>query len=290
VTRRFRQFACIDWSGAATPLQPGIALAVCAEGSAAPMLVAPPARHWSRPAILYWLLARAEEQADMIVGVDFSAALPFDPDGGYFPGLADSPPNARALWRHVDMLCAGDPHLAAGGYVTHADLAPFFRVGAITGARFASSDGNGRLRVVERRAGSGHPAFCFNLVGAKQVGRSSLTGMRLLHQLGGRIPIWPFDDVPTRGPLLVEIYTSIAARAAGRPNGRAKMRTITATNDALAMLGSAPHPGTGTIDDHSSDAIVTAAWLRAVADQADLWHPAGLDAVRHTEGWTFGVS
>jgi hypothetical protein len=291
--RRFTRFACIDWSGAAGAQQKGIALAVCETGEEAPRLVPPPARYWSRASILDWLLARAEEQTDMIVGVDFSAALPFDGDreggGGYFPGLADMPRDARALWRHVDETCADDPHLGAGHYVRHGDLAPFFRLGATTGARFASADRNGRLRMVEREAGSGNPASCFNLVGAKQVGLSSLTGMRVLHRLAGRIPVWPFDDIPVGGPLIVEIYTSIAALAAGRAKGRAKMRTIEAMNAALARLGSAPAPGSGAIDDHASDAIVTAAWLRLAAADAALWSPPRLAAVRDTEGWTFGV-
>jgi hypothetical protein len=64
-------------------------------------------------------------------------------------------------------------------------------------------------------------------------------------------------------------------------------------NAALETLGSAPVPSTGPIDDHSSDAIVTAAWLRARAGDARLWAPAGLrddPSLVHTEGWTFGVS
>jgi hypothetical protein len=64
-------------------------------------------------------------------------------------------------------------------------------------------------------------------------------------------------------------------------------------NAALDALGSAPLAGTGAIDDHSSDAIVTAAWLRARAGDARLWAPAGLrddPSLVHTEGWTFGVS
>src|SRR3546814_11010049 len=51
----------------------------------------------------------------------------------------------------------------------------------------------------------------FNLVGAAQVGKASLSGMRLLHRLSGRMPLWPLDPVPARGPLLVEIYTSLSS-------------------------------------------------------------------------------
>ena len=113
--------------------------------------------------------------------------------------------------------------------------------------------------------------------------------MRVLHRLAGRVPAWPFDEVPERGPLLVEIYTSIAARAAGVRKGRSKLRDGASLDAALAQLGSRPHAPLARYDDHSTDAILTAAWLRAVAHDPALWNPPGLDAVRHTEGWTFGA-
>ncbi|WP_204315773.1 hypothetical protein, partial [Stenotrophomonas maltophilia] len=68
------------------------------------------------------------------------------------------------------------------------------------------------------------PYSCFNLVGASQVGKSSLTGMRVLHRLRGKVPLWPFDPLPEAGPVLVEIYTALAARAAGMRKGISKIR------------------------------------------------------------------
>ncbi|MBU1257065.1 MAG: hypothetical protein KJ549_00985, partial [Alphaproteobacteria bacterium] len=71
--------------------------------------------------------------------------------------------------------------------------------------------------------------------------------------------------------------------------GRAKMRDLPALNDALETIGSKRHEGAMT-DDHGADAILTAAWMRAVAGQAGLWTPAALDPkIAATEGWTFGV-
>jgi hypothetical protein len=285
--RRFSRFACFDWSGASGPVQPGIALAVCAAGTGAPVLVSPPGRHWSREAVLAWLLAQAEAEADMLIGLDFSAALPFDPGHGYVPG---APRTAKALWAYVERVCAADPHLGARSFAAHADHAPFYRAGGVTGARFSNDiDRNGRLRLVERRPESGHATSSFNLVGAAQVGLSSLTGMRVLHRLAGKIPVWPFDPVPAKGPLIVEVYTSIAAVAAGRRRGASKMRDHAALDAALAALGSEAGGGLGPIDDHRSDALLTAAWLRQVAGDERLWHPRGIEPVRATEGWTFGV-
>ena len=244
--------------------------------------------------MLDWLLAQADTRADLLIGIDFSPALPFDPIEGYLPGVADVPRDAKSLWRYVDAACAADPHLAATGFVGRPDIARLFRVGAATGDGFAHPvDRNGRLRVVERHADCGRPSSCFNLVGAAQVGLSSLTGMRVLHRLGGRLPVWSFDAVPADGPLIVEVYTSIAAVAAGRPPGRSKMRSGEALDGALTSLAirSAPMRRSGPLDDHSGDALLTAAWLRRVADDAALWSPAALTpALAATEGWTFGLS
>jgi hypothetical protein len=129
-----------------------------------------------------------------------------------------------------------------------------------------------------------------NLVGAAQVGKSSLSGMRVLHRLAGRLPIWPIDELPETGSVVVEIYTTIAAIEAKRPVGASKMRTFEELNAALAELGSPPVSGAGPIDDHSADALVTAAWLRRAAPRPELWSPARMTRrIAATEGWTFGA-
>ena len=79
--------------------------------------------------------------------------------------------------------------------------------------------------------------------------------------------------------------------AAGRSPGRAKMRSYEALNEALAALGSPPVPGMGAIDDHASDALLAAAWLRELADRPELWRPQKMTPqIARTEGWTFGVA
>jgi hypothetical protein len=84
------------------------------------------------------------------------------------------------------------------------------------------------------------PYSNFNLVGAAQVGKSSLSGMRVLHRLAGHLPVWPIDPLPASGSVVCEIYTTIAAMAAGRPPSRSKIRDGTALDTALAALASAP--------------------------------------------------
>ena len=79
-------------------------------------------------------------------------------------------------------------------------------------------------------------------------------------------------------------------REAGRSASKAKMRSFEALNEALASLGSAQVAGTGPIDDRSSDALLTAAWLRKAGNDSARWKPASLTPdLARTEGWTFGA-
>ncbi|MBO0749110.1 MAG: hypothetical protein J2O44_01585, partial [Porphyrobacter sp.] len=171
----------------------------------------------------------------------------------------------------------------------------FRRHGGREGAHFHAPDAahrRGRFRVTEQaQAEMGcKPYSNFNLVGAAQVGKSSLTGMRVLHRLNGHLPVWPFDPLPTKGSVVLEIYTAIAAMAGGRAPGRSKMKTVAELNAALSAIDSPPVAGGGPIDDHSADALLTAAWLRSVADRKELWHPRAMTPdIAATEGWTFGA-
>lgn len=289
---RFRHFLAIDWSGAAGERQRGIALALADAAGCPPRLLPSHAKGWSRAEVLH--LLRHDLPPDTLVGMDLGISLPFMDRGAFFPEWADSPPDARSLWSLIDRLCTKDPHLSASTFVAHAHASRHFRRhGGLEGDLFGG--GRGRFRVTEvaqeQRMGC-RPYSNFNLVGAAQVGKSSLTGMRLLNRLGSALPIWPVDPLPDSGSALVEIYTTIAAMAAGRTAGRSKMRDSDALNAALMQLGSpSMHFGRiSVLDDHSADALLTAAWLRTCANLPDFWHPAGLtEKIAQTEGWTFGV-
>lgn len=284
---RFTRFAAIDWSGEAVARPKGLALAVAKAGSGAPELIRPEGG-WSREAIAGWIAARAGD--DMLIGLDLSPAFPFLDHGAYFPGWPDSPADARGLWRLVEEIARADPHLGSASFVAHPEARRHFRQRGDLGD--LHPPGRGRLRQCEHgQGGMGlSPYSCFNLVGAAQVGKSSLTGMRVLHRLSGLVPVWPFDPLPESGAVVVEIYTALAARAAGIRRGLSKLRDAKALDMALAALGSAPHAPLPRYDDHATDALLTAAWLRQSANRRELWHPPALNSeVARTEGWTFGV-
>lgn len=276
----FTRFVAVDWTGAVGERHAAIALAECFAGDAAPALVRPGHR-WSRGEVFAWLGEHAARDERTLVGFDFSFSLPFADTGAFFPG-DPSPPDARALWAEVGAVAAADPHHAAHAYVAHRRR--HFWLGAADGPKAARA----RLRVVEqvwaaKRCGAA--ASVFALVGAAQCGKASLSGMRLLHRAG--LPVWPFDPVPATGPLIVEIYCRTFAADAGV---RGKIRDRATLDAALARLASAPADVPASFSDHVGDALISAAGMRRAAADPARWHPAGLDAVRATEGWTFGVA
>ncbi|MGD9664509.1 MAG: hypothetical protein AB7U34_04805 [Novosphingobium sp.] len=295
----FRHFAAIDWSGAAGERHKGIAIAICdgaeqgAQHAPAPRLVRRD-RDWSRTEALQFL--QDELPDDTLVGLDLGMALPFMDAGAFFPDWPESPPDARSLWALVDDICADDADLGVGSVVDHPELCRYFRRhGGREGGQFhlpGATHRRGRFRLTEEaqaRMGC-KPYSNFNLVGAAQVGKASLSGMRMLHRLAGTLPVWPVDPLPDTGSVVVEIYTALAAIAGGRRAGASKIRTSAELNQALACLGSDSIVHDGAIDDHSADAIVTAAWLRKVANNPQFWSPKALTSkIGRTEGWTFGA-
>ena len=284
MTPRFARFVVIDWSGAKGARHKGIAVALCEAGRATPRLLTPPDGVWSRTAVADWLVATAGD-VPTLYGFDFSFAPPFVARGSYLPGEV-VPDTAPAFWAYVDQLC-DDVDLGAASLLEVAHR-PHFYFGKADGVKAAFMH-NRVCEALYNAGGGGKASTVYDAIGAAQVAKASFAGMRLLHRVCGRVPVWPFAPAPSDGSLIVEIYTSIAARAAGRAKGRSKMRDLAAINAALSALGADPHGG-DVPDDHGADAIVTAAWLRTVAHDERLWTPAALTPhIAATEGWTLGV-
>ncbi len=268
---RFTRFVGIDWSGAIGSRHPSVQVAACEAGSEAPRLVLPPGGIWSRAGVLDWLGGLS---GDVLVGIDagfgFAAVAPF---------LGP----ARELWAEIDAVAAADADLGGHSFIAHRRSA--FWMGAADGPRHLRA----HLRLTEQvyaASGLGTPTSNFVLLGAAQVGKASLSAMRLLNRLGW--PVWPFDPLPATGPVILEIYAQAFARMGGV---RGKLRDRVALDGVLARHGSASMPAgfPGLFADHVGDALVTAAGLRAIAMQPHWWAPPGLADVAATEGWTFGI-
>ena len=289
---RFEHFLAIDWSGAKGERQKGIALALAHADGGPPVLV-DRGKPWAREEVLAILLDLPD---NTLVGMDLGISLPFVDCGAFFPEWEDSPGDAKSLWALIDRICSDDPHLEVGSFVAHEHAREHFRHGkGSEGKHFhlheaATREGRFRAAELAQRAMGCRPVSNFNLVGAAQVGKSSLTGMRMLHRLNGRVPVWPIDPLPPTGSVIVEIYTALASLEAWPEGKGRKVRTIEDLNLALKGLASPPVAGSGPIDDHSSAALITAAWLRTVAHDPARWSPSALSPeIALTEGWTFGA-
>jgi hypothetical protein len=284
VIPEFDRFVAIDWSGAKGKSHKGIAVAMAKAGRATPSLIRP-AHVWSRTEILNWLIEAAGE-APTLFGFDFSAAPPIAARGEYLPGEPNVPVDAKAFWAYVDRL-SDDEDLGAASFLERAHRRHFY---------FGAADGTKRdflhHRVCEQRfneSGGGKASTVYDAIGAAQVAKASFSGMRLLHRLDGRVSIWPFDTLPERGSVVVEIYTRAFIRLAGQ-NGR-KVRTVEGLDAALEAFGSQASGLDEASSDHETDVLIAAAGLRAIAGRADYWRPPLLTPeLARTEGWTFGVA
>lgn len=280
---RFASYVAIDWSGAKGKRHKGIAIAE-ARGSAAPRLIRP-GHVWSREDVLGWLLKRAAKEPTLF-GFDFSFAPPIVERGEYLPGEPDVPKTAREFWAYVDAK-SDDDDLGAASFLELAHRRHFY---------FGIADGmkagfmHFRQCDAQLNAQGGRKtASAYDAIGAAQVAKASFAGMRFLHRLDGRVAIWPMDPLPDRGSAVVEIYTRIYLRRAGMSG--TKLRTREQLNFALEGLGSPPARLRFEPNDHQTDALVTAAGMRALAlHEPRAFAPEGLTPeIARSEGWTFGV-
>jgi hypothetical protein len=284
VSERFARFAAIDWSGAKGKRHKGIAVAVAETGTAAPRLIRP-GYVWSRAEVLEWLLAEAAA-APTLFGFDFSFAPPIVERGEYLPGEPDVPSTAREFWAYVERR-SDDDDLGAASFLEQAHRRHFY---------FGIADGE-KARFMHFRQcdarlndqGGRKTASAYDAIGAAQVAKASFAGMRLLHRLEGKVAIWPMDRLPEDGSAVVEIYTRIYLRLAGLSG--TKLRSRVELNRALVALGSRPARLRFEPNDHQTDALVTAAGMRALAAREPrVFAPEGLTPeLARSEGWTFGV-
>ena len=279
----FDAFVAIDWSGAKGKRHKGIAVAE-ARADAAPRLVRP-GHVWSREEVADWLVKRAADEPTLF-GFDFSFAPPIVEKGEYLLGEPDVPKTAREFWAYVDARC-DDEDLGAASFLEVAHRRHFY---------FGIADGVKadfvRFRQCDARLnaqGGRKTASAYDAIGAAQVAKASFSGMRLLHRIDGKVAIWPMDPLPERGSAVVEIYTRIYLRRAGMTG--VKLRSRAELNRALKGLGSPPARLRFEPNDHQTDALVTAAGMRALATtEPRAFDPDGLTPhIARTEGWTFGV-
>jgi hypothetical protein len=130
------------------------------------------------------------------------------------------------------------------------------------------------------------PETVYKLIGPAQVGKASLTGMRVLRAVRAvareRVSVWPFEA--RRDCTVVEIFPTLFRGT------RTKLRSRDALNAALKHWRSDGVPTKdAALSDHDTDALVSAAALRALAGKPENWAQPRLPEVAR-EGWIFGVA
>jgi hypothetical protein len=106
-------------------------------------------------------------------------------------------------------------------------------------------------------------ASAYDAIGAAQVAKASFSGMRLLHRLDGRVAIWPMDELPRagqRGGRDLHAHLSSPRRPAGN-----QAAVASRAQSRAPALGSRPARLRFEPNDHQTDALVTAAGMRALA-------------------------
>ena len=290
----FDHFLGIDWSGARGPRLKGLQVAACESGlSAAPSLVVGPQKNgfWRRSDVLELIADRAASGDRTLVGIDFAFAYAHHDYGAYFPGYAETPVTAEALWRYVDGFGRADDDFYGGHiYAPGSPVRDHYMAPNWKGAQYTL-----RQRRTEhacaRQATSPHPVF--KCIGAANVGTGSLAGMRLLAALKTRLGeaacVWPFDglDAGQARVTVCEIFPRLYFKHVGAdPRRWVDPETI---GTALAGYGADAYWGVPLDTEDKADAVVSAAALRALSTDPAIWRAPGAEPASAYEGWIFGV-
>jgi len=284
---KFDAFIAIDWSGAARAYD-GIAVAICRPGRSSPQLVAPARRRWTREEIAEWVKSRVDGRQRLLIGFDFAFSFPYE-NCGYLGGQAEGVEDTFALWEMIEAKSTGDSDFGCSRFLGDPNYAPLFWTAGPKPKRWIE-----RKRRTEHACAEStktRPDTLYKLIHSKQVGKASITGMRVLHHVRSRkgdcVAIWPFESLRTSA--IVEIYPTMFRKLA--TGSIAKLRSRNDLNRALAVLQSRPtEEGKPGLSDHETDALVSAAGLRYIAGNPLVWaRPEITSSEVCREGWIFGI-
>lgn len=285
--KNFDRFIAIDWTGARNPVvSKAIAVAACQKNKNAPEILEGP---WSRHLVADMIAGLTQKSSRILIGIDCNFGYAHETGLRQFGPAYDH----RDLWRAVDEASSAEDNYFAGPYwQSHPKI--FWTSGKMSAGFIMPR------RVTELvcgQAGYGWPESPFKLIGAKQVGKGGLAGMRMAHDLkkrcGDAVAVWPFEPeiVDQARVVITEIYPRQFLKRAG--HGNTKVRHLTDLNRALALLQS-QLANISEFSDHTADAIVAAAGLRWLCGSAkniprSISHPPCDPLTLRREGWIFGA-
>jgi hypothetical protein len=205
--RSFDEFVAIDWSGARGNYQ-GIAVATCGAGNDGPTLVKSAGTRWTRHEIAEWLVAKlgGSTARPHRTGLCFPV-FPYEEGCGYLAG-STAINDIFQLWSLIDEKSGADPDFGCRAFVDT-------RITPICSGEHPERLQGGRTASVARKLVCAELTRtrripCTSSLGPKQVGKASITGMRVLKDVRSRarnVAVWPFE--PISKSALVEIYPTL---------------------------------------------------------------------------------
>ena len=282
----FENYIGIDWSGDKNNFQKGISVSLCKNGTCTPQIIKSKEKYWSRSTLVSWLNKILFKEKSL-VGFDFAFSYPFYDFFSYFPGLKDSPINAKTLWSMIDKINQEKVNLY-GGEIWNKKPYRYF---------YNSPNSKGNFYISRRRLTEVHsknkihsPSPPFNCVGPGAVGTGSLAGMRVLNLFKKQVNIWPFDNCENSNKsVFVEIFPTYYFRLSSVKPIKNYGYTRETINKTLCFFNSKAldeNQVIGGPDQDDADAIVSSAALRYFSSQKNIWKVPNLSK---KEGWIFGV-
>jgi hypothetical protein len=275
----FDCFVGIDWSGNNKLWQKGLKVAIAYPGHEAPRLEECPRRKsgWSRTDVVRWIQDEFQDKRALI-GIDFAFGFP----------PVSLPGNVVLDWAYAEKVCALHPNFYGGAFFrppvclhSHLINSPWLRKHSYSADHLRMTD------IVAMETPGARPQSIFNAIGPAQVGPSSISGMRALRYLqqncGGRISIWPFDEVGRTGSVIVEIFPRYYPLIKGK---NARLAGHSELSAALCAFESDEVRESPKSEDEG-DALLSAAALRFLSLDDSLFDLP--DQKIRSQGWIFGV-
>lgn len=237
------RFCAVDWSGAISGERQSIWSATVRDGTVESLETGR-----SRPETIQYLVELADEDPDLVVGLDFGFSFPA---WFFFEHKLES---VGELWDLV----------AREGEGWLADCEPPFwgRAG-----KTCPLPAERQFRRTEREApriGSSAPQSVFKINGAGSVGTGSIRGMPFLRDLrAAGFSVWPFD--PVRLPTVVEIYPRALTKAVRKSDLQARVSYLARGDWPIGEFGALAQSS-----DHAFDALISAVAMARYADQLAL--------------------
>lgn len=287
---KFDAFVAIDWSGAQNSYN-GIAVATCTRGRSAPKLVTSGVNaRWTRTEIADWLCEELKGWQRLLIGMDFAFGFPFEEEVGYLQGRTPMQKTIFDLWELIDDSSCGETDFGCSTFTCDPRYASLFWKSGQSPERWIAQ--KRRTELACATITNTRPETVYKLIGSKQVGKASITGIRVLQHIRGvrkaRVSFWPFERPD--GSTIAEIYPTLFRKSA--TNSLAKLRSLDDLNEGLDAFESDPIPRSSRrFSDHETDALISAAGLRCLARKQATWtHPELTSRQVQREGWIFGVS